>query len=345
MIEGLVLGLESSCDETAAAVVLEGRKILANIISSQVEIHARFGGVVPEVASRKHVDMILPVLDEALRSAGVGLGDLWGVAATQGPGLVGGLLVGFTAAKALAFGLGVPFAAVNHVEGHIYANVLAHPDLTPPFVCLTVSGGHTDLLYVPAFGSYQVLGRTRDDAAGEAFDKVARFVGLGYPGGPAVDRLAREGDPEAITFPRGMLGDGTFDFSFSGLKTSAVNYVHNLRQRGEELSLPDFAASFQEAIVDVLAAKTIAAAEAAGVEEVVLSGGVAANSRLRERMMAEGQAKGLQVYYPPLHLCTDNAAMIASAGYFQLRAGRTSPLDANVIPGLRVESCGIRNCE
>lgn len=336
MIEGLVLGLESSCDETAAAVVLQGRKVLANIISSQVEIHARFGGVVPEVASRKHVEMILPVLDEALQCAGVGLGDLWGVAATQGPGLVGGLLVGFTAAKALAFGLGVPFAAVNHVEGHIYANVLAHPDLAPPFVCLTVSGGHTDLLHVPEFGCYQVLGRTRDDAAGEAFDKVARFVGLGYPGGPAVDRLAQEGDREAIAFPRAMLGDGTFDFSFSGLKTSAVNHVHNLRQRGEEIPLPDFAASFQEAIVDVLVAKTLTAAEAVGVEKVVLSGGVAANSRLRERMMAEGQAKGFQVYYPPLVLCTDNGAMIASAGYFQLRAGRHSPLDANVIPGLRV---------
>jgi N6-L-threonylcarbamoyladenine synthase len=327
----LVLGVETSCDETAVAVVGGGRHILANVVATQIDLHARFGGVVPEVASRKHVETILPVLQEALEQADITPGDLYGVAVTHGPGLVGGLLVGLTAAKALAFGADLPLIGVNHVEGHIHANILAHHHLKPPFICLTVSGGHTDLLFVEDYGQYRLLGRTRDDAAGEAFDKVAKFLGLGYPGGPLIDALAREGEVN-IDFPRAMLNEPNYDFSFSGLKTAVINYIHNLKQRGEEVPLADIAASFQQAVIDVLVGKTIGAAKEYGVEKITLSGGVAANSGLR-RAMDESWP---EVYYPPLNLCTDNGAMIASAGYFRLRRGERSPWDLNVVPGLRL---------
>jgi N6-L-threonylcarbamoyladenine synthase len=336
MAKELVLGVETSCDETAVAVVAQGRQILSNVISTQIAIHQKFGGVVPEIASRKHVETILPVLEEALQQAGIHFGDLWGVSVTNGPGLVGGLLVGLTAAKALAYGAGLPLIGVNHVEGHIHANILAHHDLEPPFICLIVSGGHSDLVIVRDFGRYEILGRTRDDAAGEAFDKVAKFLGLGYPGGPLIDVLSRKGDPTAVDFPRAMLNEPNFDFSFSGLKTAVINHIHNLEQRGKEIAIAHIAASFQRAVVHVLVAKTLAAANAYGMKQVVLSGGVAANSELRKTLESQGRAHGYQVYYPPLELCTDNGAMIASAGYFRLKRGETSPWDLNVVPGLRL---------
>lgn len=334
--ERLTLGIETSCDETAAAVVADGRRILSNVIASQVDIHQRFGGVVPEVASRHHIAAILPIVDRALEEAGVGLSDIAVVAVTQGPGLVGGLLVGLAAGKAMAFALDKPLVGVNHIEGHIYANFLAHPDVRPPFVCLTVSGGHTDLLHIPKLGEYEVLGRTRDDAAGEAFDKIARVLGLPYPGGPEIDRLGQKGDPYAIPFPRGLADSETFDFSFSGLKTAALNYINQARQRGEELPLEDFAASLQWSIVDVLTAKLLKAARAYRVPHIVLSGGVAANSTLRRHLSQEAAALGLDVLYPPPVLCTDNAAMIASAGFFRYLAGGRSGWDLNARPSLRL---------
>lgn len=331
----LILGIETSCDETAAAVVEGGRRIRSNVIASQMELHQRFGGVVPEIASRRHVELILPVIDQALRQAGVTLADVDAVAVTQGPGLVGSLLVGISAAKALAFARRLPLIGVNHIEGHIYANFLAHPELEPPLVCLTVSGGHTVLFYVPRFGEYEVLGTTRDDAAGEALDKVARILGLGYPGGPAIDRLARGRDPRKVDFPRAMLDEG-YEFSFSGLKTAAVQRLERARRQGEDVDVADFAAAFQEAVVDVLVTKALRAAREKGVRRLIISGGVAANSRLRERLLVEGRAAGLEVYWPPLELCTDNAAMIAAAGYFRLQAGERSPLSLNAEPNLRL---------
>lgn len=331
----VILGIETSCDETAAAVVEAGRRIRSNVVASQTDLHQRWGGVVPEVASRRHVELIIPVIDRALADAGITLADVDGVAVTQGPGLVGSLLVGIAAAKAIAFARRLPLVGVNHIEGHIYANFLAHPELEPPLVCLTVSGGHTVLFYVPAYGQYQVMGATRDDAAGEALDKVARLLGLGYPGGPAIDRLAQGQDPAAYDFPRAML-DESYEFSFSGLKTAAVQQLERARRRGEAVDLPKFAAAFQEAIVDVLVAKAVRAAQEKGVAQIMIAGGVAANSRLRERLTAAGAELGLRVYWPPPALCTDNAAMIAAAGYFRLQAGERAPWSLNAEPQLRL---------
>lgn len=346
--DGLVLGIESSCDETAAAVVAGGRRVLANAIASQVAVHARFGGVVPEIASRNHIDHILPVIDQALTDAGVGLADIDGVAVTYGPGLVGGLLVGIAAAKAISFGRGLPLVGVNHVEGHIYANFLAHPEAKPPLVCLTVSGGHTDLLYIGRYGEYEILGRTLDDAAGEAFDKVARVLGLGYPGGPAIDQWAKKGNPRAFDLPRALGDPDTFSFSFSGLKTACLNEINHFRQSrglenadgGTEPPLPpefvaDLAASFQGAVVDVLVERAVRAARKFAVPVILLSGGVAANSELRARLTEEAAREGKEVFYPPPNLCTDNAAMIACAGFYRLRRGERAGWGLNAVPGLR----------
>ncbi len=326
-----VLGIETSCDETAVAVVEDGAKILSDQIASQVDIHARYGGVVPEVASRQHLLAILPLLKRAMAEAAVTWSDLSGVAVTNGPGLAGSLLVGVNVAKSVAFARGLPLAAVNHLEGHIYANWLTAANQgTPPvfpLLCLIVSGGHSDLVLMKGHGDYVLLGRTRDDAAGEAFDKAARILGLGYPGGPAIDRAAQEGAP-SIPLPQAWL-KGTDDFSFSGVKTALVRMV----QAGEIKSTADAAASFQESVVDVLATKTVAAAKEHAVRQVLLAGGVASNSRLRQRIV---QASPVPVLIPPPRLCTDNAAMGAAAGYFRLLAGKTDSLDFDVVAGLRL---------
>lgn len=330
-----VLGIETSCDETAVAVVEDGR-VLANLIASQTDLHARFGGVVPELASRAHVEALTPLMEETLERAGTRFGELDGVAVTVGPGLVGALLVGIAAAKAVALATGVPLVGVNHLEGHIFANHLVHgPDLAPA-VCLIVSGGHTMLVHMPEDHRYELLGQTVDDAAGEAFDKIARFLGLGFPGGPALDKLAREGDPEAIRFPRAMADSGDYDFSLSGLKTAVLRHVKAEREAGREVDPADLAASFQEAIVDVQVGKTVAAARERGVTTVLLGGGVVANSRLRERMEAEGRAARLRVLFPPLDLCTDNGAMIAAAGASRLSRGERTGLDVGADPGLEL---------
>jgi N6-L-threonylcarbamoyladenine synthase len=328
-----VLGIETSCDETAAAVVADGTDLLSSVVSSQVDIHARFGGVVPELASRAHVELLTPVLAEALLEAGTdaatpGRG-VDAVAATVGPGLVGSLLVGLSAAKSLALVWGVPFVAVNHLEAHIYAAWLEEPLLEPPLVVLLVSGGHTMLVLMEGHGRYRVLGRTIDDAAGEAFDKVARFLGLGYPGGPAVDRVAMEGDPGAVAFPRSMLEEG-YDFSFSGLKTSVVTYV----RAHPEVATPDVAASFQAAVVEVLVAKARRAAAETGARGLCLAGGVAANSSLREAVLDACIADGLQAFVPSRPMCTDNAAMVAAAGWWRLRSDGPSALDTGADPNL-----------
>ncbi|MHB9144904.1 MAG: tRNA (adenosine(37)-N6)-threonylcarbamoyltransferase complex transferase subunit TsaD [Symbiobacteriia bacterium] len=321
-----ILGIETSCDETAAAVVADGRVILSNIISSQVDLHRQYGGVVPELASRRHVELVLPVVEEALAAAEVDLADLDAIAVTAGPGLVGALLVGLSAAKALAWARELPLVAVNHLRGHIYANFLANPDLRFPLLCLVVSGGHTDLVYLESHRRLRLLGHTRDDAAGEAFDKVARVLGLGYPGGPLLDSLAQGGNPEAIAFPRAYLEEGSYDFSFSGLKTAVINYV---RLPDPRLPLADVAASFQAAVAEVLVDKTVQAAQQLGVRHILLAGGVAANSALRRRLDQEAGRRGLGVTYPPPVLCTDNAAMIAAAGHFLYVNGERAGLDLN----------------
>ena len=327
-----ILGIETSCDETAAAVVADGRDVLSSVVSSQIDLHARFGGVVPEIASRAHVDLIVPVVAEAMLHAGVeGPSDVAAVACTVGPGLIGSLLVGVSHAKALALVWGVPFVGVNHLEGHLYASFLEEPDLELPAVVLLVSGGHTLLILMEAPGRYRLLGGTIDDAAGEAFDKVARFLGLGYPGGPAIDRLSMEGDPHAVAFPRGLKGEG-FDFSFSGLKTSVITYV----RKHPELEVADVAASFQEAVVDVLVTKARAAAKETGAKAICLAGGVAANSSLRERTLDACIADGLHAYLPSRAMCTDNAAMIAAAGWHRLQSDGPTALDAGADPNLRL---------
>lgn len=330
-----VLGIETSCDETAVAVV-EDRTVLASLIASQTDVHARFGGVVPELASRAHVEALNPLLEQALEQAGCRFADLEGVAVTVGPGLVGALLVGISAAKAVAYATRAPFIGVNHLEGHIYANFLVHGPPEPPYVCLVVSGGHTMLVHMPEEHRYEILGQTVDDAAGEAFDKIARFLGLGFPGGPALDRLARQGDPNAIAFPRAMADSGDYDSSLSGLKTAVLRYVRAETEAGRTVDPADLAASFQEAIVDVQVAKTIRAAREKGVRTILLGGGVVANTRLRERIEAEGAAAGLRVLFPPIPLCTDNAAMIACAGASRLARGERTSFDVGADPGLEL---------
>jgi tRNA N6-adenosine threonylcarbamoyltransferase len=327
----LVLGIETSCDETAAAVLRGGSEILSSVVSSQIDLHAQFGGVVPEIASRAHLELLNPVIAAAIVEAGVDERAIGAVAATMGPGLIGALLVGVASAKALALAWNVPFVGVNHLEAHLYAAFLEEPDLELPLVVLLVSGGHTMLVHMEDHGRYRVLGQTIDDAAGEAFDKVARYLGLGYPGGPAIDRLSLQGDPEAIRFPRAMLDDG-LDFSFSGLKTSVVNHV----RKHPEVRTEDVAASFQAAVVDVLVTKARRAAAAVGAKAVALGGGVAANSLLRERFLDACVADGLRAFLPSRSMCTDNAAMIASAGWHRLHRGESHPLDTGADPNLRL---------
>jgi N6-L-threonylcarbamoyladenine synthase len=327
-----ILAIETSCDETSVAVVVDGVEVRAHLVASQVNLHRRFGGVVPEVASRRHLEVLNPLLAEALAAAGLSWRDLRAVAVTYGPGLAGSLLVGVMAAKALAFALDLPLVAVNHLEGHIYANFLVEPGLAFPLVCLVVSGGHTDLVLVEGHGAYRVLGRTRDDAAGEAFDKVARVLELDYPGGPHLERLAAQGDPARAPFPRPYLEEASLDFSFSGLKTAVVYSLRRARERGLEVNRADVAAGFQEAVVDVLVEKTVRAAEGHGVDTILLAGGVAANRRLRERLVERAGSR--RVVVPPPVLCTDNAAMIACAAYYKYLRGDFAPLTLNVVPDL-----------
>ena len=332
----ITLGIETSCDETAVAVVEDGFTVRSNLIASQVHLHERFGGVVPEVAARAHVEALNPLLEEALEAAGVGFGDLDHVAVTVGPGLVGALLTGMAAAKAVSLATGAPLIGVNHLEGHVWANFLAHGPPDPPYVALVVSGGHTMLVHIPEMFHHVVLGQTLDDAAGEAFDKVARMLGLGFPGGPALDAMARGGDPGAIAFPRAMADSGDYDFSLSGLKTAVLRFVKRERAAGRDLNLPDIAASFQEAIVDVQVTKTIAAARDVHAPRILLGGGVVANTRLRDRLRAAGEAAGLDVLYPPLELCTDNGAMIACVGAARAARGEFTLLDIGADPQLRL---------
>ena len=331
----LVLGIETSCDETSAAVIADGNKILSNVISSQISIHQPYGGVVPEIASRKHLENIIPVISEAMEQANVSFKEIDAIAVTYGPGLAGALLVGVSAAKALAYSLGKPLVGVNHLDGHIYAGFLEHT-IEMPLICLVVSGGHTSLIYMEDHDQRTLLGSTRDDAAGEVFDKIARKMGLGYPGGPVVEKTALEGQ-EIIDFPRAWLEADSFDFSFSGLKTSVINYLHKQEQAGEEVSVPDIAASFQKAIFEVLITKTIRAAEAKNVKTIMLAGGVAANTYFKNWMTEEAGKKGIKVYYPSPVLCTDNAAMIACAGYYNLLKGKIASLDLNAVPNLKMD--------
>jgi N6-L-threonylcarbamoyladenine synthase len=315
----ITLGIESSCDETAIAVVAEGRELLSNVISSQIDIHTKFGGVVPEIASRHHLENINTVLEQALSEAGVTLADVDLIGVTNGPGLIGAVVIGVATAKALSFATGIPLVGVNHMHGHVSANYLQYPDLEPPFLALIVSGGHTNLVQVTDYNQCKILGGTRDDAVGEAYDKVARVIGLGYPGGPKVDRTARDGDPEAVHFKRVMLEEGSLDFSFSGLKTQALNYINREKMAGRELNIPDICAGFQQSIIDVLVAKAMMAVERMGAERLVLAGGVGANSALRSALQQACTAQGIQLYAPEPVLCTDNGAMIAVAAYYKYR--------------------------
>lgn len=329
------LAIETSCDETSAAVLKNGREVLSNIIMSQIDIHKKFGGVVPEVASRNHVKDINPVIIEALEKASIGFKDIDFVSVTYGPGLVGALLIGLSSAKALAYALDIPLVGVHHIEGHIAGNYIAHKNLEPPFICLVVSGGHTHLVKVEDYGKYEILGKTRDDAAGEAYDKVARSLGLGYPGGPLIDKLAKEGDKSAIKFPRTYLDD-SYDFSFSGLKSAVLNYLNSMKMKEEEINKADVAASFQEAVIEVLSNKAIRAAKEFSMTKIAIAGGVSANSALRERLTIMSKENNLEFYYPPMELCTDNAAMIGSAGYYEYIRGYKSDLNLNAKPSLRL---------
>lgn len=332
----LVLGIESSCDETAAAVVKNGREVLSNVINTQIAIHKQFGGVVPEVASRHHIENIDAVIDKALSDAGVDFSDIDAIAVTYGPGLVGALLVGVSSAKALAYALSKPLVGVNHIKGHIMANFIAHPDLEPPFVCLVASGGHSHIVWVKNYQELEILGRTRDDAAGEAFDKVARVIGLGYPGGPLLDKLSKEGNKDAVKFPRVTMAQGSLDFSFSGVKTAVINYLHKLDQNGESYNKADIAASFQDAVTDVLCDHTIEAARQKNSKIITIAGGVASNSQLREKMTERAKKFGIDVLFPPPVLCTDNAAMIACAGYYEYLNGNHADMTLNAVPSLSI---------
>ena len=332
----LILAVESSCDETAAAVVKNGRTVLSNVISSQIALHTLYGGVVPEIASRKHIEKINQVIGEALFQAGVGLADLDAVGVTYGPGLVGALLVGVAEAKAIAYAAKKPLIGVHHIEGHVSANFIENPELCPPFLCLIVSGGHTHLVLVKDYGVYEVIGRTHDDAAGEAYDKVARAIGLGYPGGPKIDALAKEGNPEAVAFPRAHIEGAPFDFSFSGLKSAVLNYLNTCEMKGEEVNRADVAASFQQAVVDVLTERAVTAAKEYRMERVALAGGVASNSALRAAMESACKRHGLKFYRPSPIFCTDTAAMIGVAAYYEYKKGVRSGLDLNAVPNLKI---------
>ena len=332
----VILAIESSCDETAAAVVVNGRDVRSNVISSQNALHTLYGGVVPEIASRKHIEKIDQVITAALEQADATFDDIDAIGVTYGPGLVGALLVGVAEAKAISFAKNIPLVGVHHIEGHICANYIEYPDLEPPFGCLVVSGGHTHLVRVKDYGDYEILGRTRDDAAGEAFDKVARAIGLGYPGGPKVDLAAREGNPEAVVFPRAHVAGSDYDFSFSGLKSAVLNYLNAARMKGETISVPDIAASFQKAVTDVLVDHSMHAVEHFGFGKFAIAGGVSSNSALRSAMEKACASHGVEFYRPSPILCTDNAAMIGSAAYYDFIRGIRADLTLNAVPSLRL---------
>lgn len=333
-----LLAVESSCDETAAAVVLNGREVLSNVIASQIDLHKLYGGVVPEIASRKHIENINQVIEQALKEAELTIRDVDGICVTYGPGLVGALLVGVGTAKAISYAAGKPLIGVHHIEGHISANYICHKELEPPFLCLVVSGGHSHLVIVKDYGTYEIIGRTRDDAAGEAFDKVARSIGLGYPGGPKIDDLSVQGDPKAIKFPRASVEGAPYDFSFSGVKSAVLNYINGCKMKGLEYSQADIAASFQEAVTDVLVAHTMLAAENYGIHKVAMAGGVACNKGLCRKMKEQCGHRKYQLYYPEPVYCTDNAAMIGAAGYYEFINGRRDGWDLNAVPGLKLGS-------
>ena len=332
----LILAIESSCDETAAAVVKNGREVLSNVISSQIALHTLYGGVVPEIASRKHIEKINQVIEEALKEAEVTLDDIDAIGVTYGPGLVGALLVGVAEAKAIAYAKKLPLVGVHHIEGHISANYIEHPDLEPPFLCEIISGGHTHLVIVKDYGSFEILGRTRDDAAGEAFDKVARAIGLGYPGGPKIDKLAKEGNPHAIDFPRAHMEDAPYDFSFSGVKSAVLNHLNKCRMTGEPIVEADIAASFQQAVVDVLVDNAIRAAKDYHMDRLAIAGGVASNGALRAAMEAACEKEGIRFYRPSPIFCTDNAAMIGVAAYYEYQKGTRHGWDLNAVPNLKL---------
>lgn len=332
----IILGIETSCDETSAAVVRNGREILSNVISSQVSLHQKYGGVVPEIASRKHVELIMPVINQSIEESGLSLKDIDVVGVTYGPGLVGALLVGLSAAKGLAFAIDKPLVGIHHIEGHIAANYIENLDLEPPFICLVASGGHSHIVLVSDYNRFEIMGQTRDDAAGEAFDKVARAIGLGYPGGPLIDKASEIGNSKAIDFPRVYFGGGSLDFSFSGIKTAVLNYLNNMEQKGEQYHVEDVAASFQQAVVDVLVKNTILAAKNRNISKITLAGGVASNSLLRKRLKETAGETGISVYYPKPILCTDNAAMIACAAYYEFKKGNISGMNLNAVPGLKL---------
>lgn len=333
-----ILAIETSCDETAAAVVQNGREILSNIISSQIDIHTLYGGVVPEIASRKHMENINQVIIRALEDAGMGLSDIDAIGVTYGPGLVGALLVGVSTAKAISFASGKPLVGVHHIEGHISANYIENKELEPPFLCLVVSGGHTHLVIVKDYGKYEVIGRTRDDAAGEAFDKVARAIGLGYPGGPKIDKLSKEGNPHAVEFPRAFIDEAPYDFSFSGLKSAVLNHLNSCKMKGIEENPADIAASFQQAVTDVLVLRAVKAADEYNIRKLAIAGGVASNSSIRQALKDECNKRGIEFYYPSPVFCTDNAAMIGVAAYYEYINGVRSSLDLNAVPNLKLVS-------
>ena len=332
----LILAIESSCDETAASVVKNGREVLSNVISSQIALHTLYGGVVPEIASRKHIEKINQVIEEALKEADVELEDITAIAVTYGPGLVGALLVGVSAAKAISFATGIPLIGVHHIEGHISANYIENKELEPPYICLVVSGGHSHLVVVKDYGEYEIIGRTRDDAAGEAFDKVARAIGLGYPGGPKIDKLSKEGNSDAIRFPRAKVDDSEYDFSFSGLKSAVLNYLNGCQMKGEPVCEADVAASFQKAVIDVLVEHALHAVKKYGYNKFAIAGGVASNSSLRQAFEEECAKRKIEFYHPSPILCTDNAAMIGVAGYYEYLKGVRSGMDLNAVPNLRL---------
>ena len=331
-----ILAVESSCDETAASVVKNGRDVLSNVIYSQISLHTEYGGVVPEIASRKHIEKINQVIEQALRDAEMRLNEMSAIAVTYGPGLVGALLVGVSAAKAISFASGIPLIGVHHIEGHISANFIENKDLEPPFVCLVVSGGHSHLVVVKDYGVYEIIGKTRDDAAGEAFDKVARAIGLGYPGGPKIDKVSKEGNPDAIHFPRAKVADAQYDFSFSGLKSAVLNYLNSCQMKGEEIVTADVAASFQKAVIDVLVDHSMDAVEKYGCRKFAIAGGVASNTGLREAFRKVCGEKGIAFYHPPPVYCTDTAAMIGTAAYYEYQKGVRHGFDLNAVPNLKL---------